>query len=342
LTTFYFIPHLGSQTSFLVTVVVLYILAASGLFRFHKVYAAVALVLGFAAVAIAPAPTRTEYVYQGESEYNVITVATAYDRHLLLLNDNLGIQSVSLNPQTHLAEHFYTDYFLFPNMLRDARRTLILGNAAGTTMTTLSHYFDGEIDGVEIDPLITRLGQRYFGLDLNDEKLNVIHQDGRLFLNHNRTVYDVIAIDMYGGGPYIPFHVATLEFFRHVADALSEDGIMVLNLPFFAGQTQLEQYYLNTIGRVFDSAFRFRQVLYAFKQQVRQQDIIAAIDRRTLPPVLTELAQKILDELEPVPLTREGALFTDDYAPLEKLTFDAIDKQWLARERTNRKQWVGY
>lgn len=174
-TTFLFIPYLGSQLTMLSTLVILYLLATVGLliYRSRTVLLSTAVILP---LLLSPDAKPAKAIYYGESEYNVIMVAKAYDRHLLLLNDNLGLQSVSLNPDTQLAEHFYTDFFLLPYLLdKDIERTLILGNAAGTNMTSIAHYFPGQVDGIEIDPVITRLGERYFDLDLSDPQIRVIH-----------------------------------------------------------------------------------------------------------------------------------------------------------------------
>jgi len=340
LTTFLFIPYLGSRLTLLVTLIVLYLLCAAG-FLVYRSRLAVLSLLVFVPLLWTPDSKPPKALYYGESEYNVITVAEAYGRRLLLLNDNLGLQSVSLDPSSHLAENFYTDLFLLPHMLSKIERTLILGNAAGTTMSSLVHYFPTQIDGVEIDPDITRLGERYFGLDPEHPQNRIMHADGRIFLNRTTEQYDTVIIDMYGGGPYIPFHVATLEFFQRVSAVLTNQGIMLLNIPFFAGETQLEQYYLNTIGQVFDSAFRVGQVLYAFKQPLAGDELKNRLSGQDLPSALEPLRERILEQLNLVTLG-DGPFFTDDFAPIERLTFQAIDADWLRSVRAERKQLLGY
>ena len=341
LTTFLFIPYLGSQLTLLITLIILYLLCAVG-FWVYRSRAAFLSALVLISLLLPPDAKPPGALYYGESEYNVITVAEAYERRWLLLNDNLGLQSVSLDPESHLAERFYTDLFLLPHMLGDVDSTLILGNAAGTTMTSLAHYFPGRIDGVEIDPTITRLGERYFGLDLNNERNRIFHEDGRIFLNQTQNRYDAVIIDMYGGGPYIPFHVATVEFFEQASKALNDNGVLAVNLPFFAENTRLERYYLATIGQVFDSAFRVKQVLYAFKQPISPESLLQQLHTRELPVALGPLRDTIIQHLTVVELRSEGPMFTDDHAPLELLTFQALSTDWLAGERAKRKELLGY
>lgn len=147
---------------------------------------------------------------------------------------------------------------------------------------------------------------------------------------------------MYGGGPYIPFHVATVEFFQQVAKVLSDDGIMAINLPFFAQNTELEQRYLSTIGHVFETAYRVSQVLYAFKQPISKTELLEQLQKQSLLPALEPLRTTLHEQLQAVKLNPTGAVFSDDYAPLERLTFDAITADWLAAERRQRKVLLGY
>ena len=84
-----------------------------------------------------------------------------------------------------------------------------------------------DLDGVEIDPTIVRVGREYFAM--NQPNLNVVVADGRYYLAHSDQRYTVVGIDAYKL-PYIPPHLATVEFFRQVRDHLTTDGVVAINV----------------------------------------------------------------------------------------------------------------
>ena len=91
----------------------------------------------------------------------------------------------------------------------------ILGNAAGTTARAYGHFFpQTAIDAVEIDGELTDIGRRYF--DLRGPRLRTFTADARPFLRRTKERYDAILVDAYRQ-PYIPFYLATKEFFALAA-----------------------------------------------------------------------------------------------------------------------------
>ncbi len=116
-----------------------------------------------------------------------------------------------------------------PLLGRPLERVAILGNAAGTTARALGVYYpEAEIDGVELDPAVSRVGRRYFGLEDNP-RLTVHDADARPFLRRTDDRYDLIVVDAYHQ-PYVPFYLATREFFRLVRERLAPGGIVALNV----------------------------------------------------------------------------------------------------------------
>jgi spermidine synthase len=83
------------------------------------------------------------------------------------------------------------------------------------------------VDVVEIDPAVTRLAYRFFGLDSADA--NVSHMDGRRYFISFDKKYDIIVMDAYGSSS-IPFHLITREAFATIARRLNDGGLLVLNI----------------------------------------------------------------------------------------------------------------
>ncbi len=86
---------------------------------------------------------------------------------------------------------------------------------------------NAEIDGIEIDPKIVEVGEKYFALDTDE--VNIIIQDGRWAMKNSTKHYDIISVDAYRP-PYIPWHMTTVEFFTTLQEHLAEDGVVVINV----------------------------------------------------------------------------------------------------------------
>ena len=130
----------------------------------------------------------------------------------------------------------------------------ILGNAAGTTSRAYEEFFpDTVVDGVEIDPELSDIGREYF--DMNNPRLRLHHEDARPWLRRTDDRFDVISVDAYRQ-PYIPFYLATKEFFELVRDRLAPGGVVIVNAGHPEGQDDLEKVLTATMGEVFPSVLR--------------------------------------------------------------------------------------
>ena len=99
----------------------------------------------------------------------------------------------------------------------------MLGNAAGTAARAYERFYPGaEVDGVELDPAVAHAGRRYFGMG-EIRTLSVHDADARAFLRQTDQTYDVIIVDAYRP-PYVPFYLATKEFFELVRERLRREG----------------------------------------------------------------------------------------------------------------------
>ncbi|RMH19725.1 MAG: hypothetical protein D6698_05375 [Gammaproteobacteria bacterium] len=323
LTTFLFIPQLGSRWTLMLAIVLLFLLSVAGLFR--KSRAMVFVIMLPLIVMFLPAHATDEFLVT-ESEYNVITVKKDKDIYYLKLNDNYGYHSRSLDPKTGLT-HSYYDEFLYAQLFfgRKSRnngfRTLILGNGAGTAMMQLQRFFPQEVTGIEIDPELTRIGEEYFGLHLG-KRDKILHEDARTFVNRNEQKFDVIIIDLYAGGPYIPFHVTTREFYRHVRHSLTPYGVIAINVPSYAKGTELSRRTLATIMETFPSAYLGGRILFAFQTPTEKADLKARIKAS---PYSNADNLRVVDKLTQLdPVTYSSDIFTDDQAPVEQLVYLAL------------------
>lgn len=270
-------------------------------------------------------PYRGELIEEAESEYNYIQVLKEGDRILLALNEGHAIHSI-YDPSSVLTGGPW-DYFLVAPLFArteatpDVDRALIIGLAGGTAARSLAAAYPGiEIDGVEIDPEVARLGRKYFSLD--QPGLNVIVEDGRTFLRRTDVRYDLVGVDAYRQ-PYIPFQLTTKEFFQEIADRLTEDGVAVVNVGRTKTDYRLVEVIASTMRAVFPSVFAVDVDGYNNTMVIgtlRPSDAAAfqqnasRFAEGTVVRSVADLALRTGDIREVSP---GGRVFTDDHAPVE-------------------------
>ena len=199
----------------------------------------------------------------------------------------------------------------------------MLGNAAGTTARAYGHYFpSAQVDGVEIDAELTTLGRRFF--DLRNPRLEVFHEDARPFLRRIDRRYDVIGVDVYRQ-PYIPFYLATREFFELVRDRLTAGGVVVVNVGHPEGQDDLEKVLSATMAEVFPTVVRdpvadTNTVVMGTAGPASPGRLESSLS--DLPADLQTAGRQTAARV--APRLPGGSVYTDDKAPVEWLVDQSI------------------
>jgi spermidine synthase len=313
------IPAIGTQRTFLVVAAVL---AGSSCFLLGGRYLVVAVVLA-ALVAIPPGAVkgRDGLLHEETSYQQYIQVVQEDDgRRLLYLNEGIAVHSVWRKDEV-LTGGVWDSFLAIPPLLgHDLERVAILGNAAGTTARALGVYYpDAEIDGVELDPAVTRVGRSYFGLDDNP-RLTVHDADARPFLRSTDERYDLIVVDAYHQ-PYVPFYLATREFFRLVRDRLEPGGIVALNVATVPDDRRLVEAIGTTLHAELPEVvewpvLRFNTLVLGLTKPLAPAEL-----RRRLASGPADLAPlRDLLARQGRPLVPSGRAWTDDRAPVEWVT----------------------
>jgi spermidine synthase len=308
------------------------LLFAASLWALHK-YLRPAFLLTLLALLIPLGPLREvpNLIYDQESLYSYIQVTEDADgtRHLIL-NDGGGVtHSVAYRDPNRVLTGRYWDYYLAaPYFNKDFKaeqlqRVGIIGLAGGTVAHQFTKvYGPVPIDGVEIDPAIVDVGRRFF--QMNESNLNVYTQDGRAFLANTHEKYGLVAIDAFHI-PYIPFQLATREFFATIQTHLLPTGVVAMNIIHPRNDTRLVQTFVNTMKAVFPSVYTLDV------PGTLNTEVVA-----TMQPTSVEIFRKNLAQFAPSsvmgqlavyvsPLARprqadSGIVFTDDRAPIEQIT----------------------
>ena len=231
-----FIPLIGTQRTLLASAA---LLALAGATLLGARWLVLAAVLG-ALLLLPPGAVKASegVLHEDESLYQFVQVTERDGARRLYLDEGVAVHSI-WRPEEVLTGGVWDTFLALPPLLgRPLERVAILGNAGGTTARAMGVYYpDAEIDGVELDPAVTKAGRRYLGLDDNP-RLDVHTADARPFLRRSEGGYDLIVVDAYRP-PYVPFYLATREFFELVRKRLAPGGIVALNVASVPGDTRL-------------------------------------------------------------------------------------------------------
>jgi spermidine synthase len=314
------IPAIGTQRTFLVVAA---LLAVSSCFLLGLRYLVVAAALA-ALILLPPGAVKAQQglLHEETSYHQYIQVVERDDgRRLLYLNEGVAVHSVWRPGGAVLTGGVWDAFLALPPLLgRPLERVAILGNAAGTTARALGVYYPrAEIDGVELDPAVSRVGRRYFGLEDNP-RLTVHDADARPFLRSTDRRYDLIVVDAYHQ-PYVPFYLATREFFSLMRERLAPGGIVALNVAAVPDDKRLVRAIGRTLGAELPQvlewpALRFNTIVLGLTKPLAPGEVERRLE--TGPADLAPLRDLLVRDVRP--LTASGRPWTDDRAPVEWLT----------------------
>ena len=206
------------------------------------------------------------------------------------------------------------------------KKILMLGLGGGSISTYLGRFLpDAAITTVEIDPGVISAAKTYFGLR-ETERMRYRAGDGRVFLNRNNELYDLILLDAYRGG-YVPFHLLTREFYTLVKQRLAPGGGAAFNVH---DGTKLYASTVRTLAEVFPA-------LDLYPTGLGETIAVAtatALDKATLERKATALQERhgfrfplpqILTRRMDNPQSQaKGDIITDDFAPAD--VYDVMGK----------------
>ena len=314
------IPFAGTQRTFLVFSGALALVGAVGLgWRYATAPAALALAIALPVGTIKAADTG-RVLYEAETEYQYARVVEQPDGDVALeLNEGQAIHSL-YRPGSFLTGDYWDGNLVLPyaSLGRPPRRIAILGNAAGTVARAYGRFFPGTaVDAVEIDSELTEIGRRFF--ELRNPRMRTFDEDARPWLERSEGGYEAVMVDAYRQ-PYIPFYLATREFFELVRDRMAPRGAMIVNVGHPEGNDDLETTLGRTMAEAFPNVMRFpiedtNTLLVASRAPLDSARL--ARSAHAGPARLPALAREAAAGL--APRLPGGEIWTDDRAPVEWL-----------------------
>jgi spermidine synthase len=307
------IPAIGTQRTLLVSAALIGLGGALLLGRrWLLVGAAIAVLVLLPPGAVKPQPG---VLFEDESRYQFIQVVEEDGVRRLYLDEGLATHSVWRADEV-LTGGVWDTYLAVPNLLgRPPRRVAMLGNAAGTAARAYARYYpQARIDGVELDPAVSDVGRRYFEME-EIPRLEVHDMDARSFLRQTDERYDVIIVDAYRP-PYVPFYLATEEFFELVRERLTPAGVVALNVATTPEDHTLAEEIGGTLASVLPRAFAWQAL--RFNQIVIGQNGAPVDGVSAAPRDVGVLVDHLRANRRPVAPSDDP--WTDDRAPVEWIT----------------------
>lgn len=273
-------------------------------------------------------------IYETTSPYHHIQVVDQADRRTLSFD---GTMETTMSLTNHLQGHFqYTEFFQMP-WLWNARMTnvLMIGLGGGSTQRAYEHYYSNVVvETVEIDSAVAQVAKKFF--QVKESPKQQIHiEDGRVHLRRSEKQYDAIILDAYVAsryGSFIPYHLATKEFFLLAREHLTTNGVIAYNVIGTLGgwRADILGAMSKTMNAVFPQVYLFpasdslNVVLVGTKFAERMTP--AGLERRameliqqrlvTLPSFL-QRARAV--QVQPPVSFERSPILTDDFAPIDNL-----------------------
>ncbi|MEO7995680.1 MAG: fused MFS/spermidine synthase, partial [bacterium] len=192
-----------------------------------------AALLGIATPALAkPLPSGAKVIHERTTNYHHIQV---YDLNGVRTLSFDGSEESIMDLKNPTDSGFeYISFFHAPFAINGAiRRVLIVGLGGASAAKQFQHYYpDVTLDIVELDPAVVEVAKEYFAFTPGP-KTHIYVMDGRQFLKGTTAKYDLILMDAYASNPYgsfIPWHLATSEFFALAKSRMNPGGLLAYNV----------------------------------------------------------------------------------------------------------------
>ena len=253
-----------------------------------------------------------------DSQYSRIWIkqVAANDTTYKTMQVENGLESYVDEKTGDMGARYLYYYDLADYYLKDFKSTLMIGGAAYTYPTHyLDKYEDKTMDVVEIDEKMTELAEKHFNLDINNERLNIYHQDGRSFLNTTKNKYDVILIDAFKG-ENAPFELTTYEAMKNARNILNDNGMVITNIisSLEGEEADFIEYEYSTYKKVFDDVKVFK--VRNYEDNERQNIILIGFKGNTNINDSKYEEYKDLLDMEIKDFTSNKGISTDNYAPI--------------------------
>ena len=127
------------------------------------------------------------------------------------------------------------------------QNVLILGLGGGTAAKYVRLFWpEAKIKGIDIDPVMIKLGKKYLGLD----QINVQIKIGDAYGFEGKA--DLIIIDLYNGDKF-PEKFETAKFLNKVKKSLTRGGLAIFNRTYYGDKRPHAVRFGNKLQKIFSN-----------------------------------------------------------------------------------------
>lgn len=237
-----------------------------------------------------------------------------------LLGINNESQSAMFLGSDALAYEYTKYYHLIKHFVPGFKNVLMLGGGGYSyPKDFLRQYPEATMDVVELDPGVTELAKRYFGLPENP-RLTIYAQDGRVYLNTASRHYDAILGDAFGASCSVPYQLTTRETAQKSYALLNDNGVVIMNIisAIHGGQGAFLRAEYATYKSVFPYVYLFPVSDPPNGEKVQNIMLVALKSKQE--PNFTDtdpIIDQYLHHVWKGVIEADMPILTDDFAPVD-------------------------
>lgn len=324
LTGFYLLSVFGNQQILIISAVILIFLALYLAVERKLVFLIFIITIAIAGRFDTGLEARGLLV-DTDSEYNRILV---YDTdsekygpvRILATNSDNSQSAMFLNGKDDLVFDYAKAYRLADFFNPKIENALMIGGGGYSyPRDFLQKHPDSNLDVVEIDKKITDLAEEYFNLDFTP-RLRKYEEDGRTFINKNKSVYDAVYVDAFRSSDSIPYYLTTKETAQKLYDRTSPDGAVLINMitAITGEKGKFFRAEYATYNQVFPQVYAIP--LDSGNPDKVQNIVLIALKNPKVKTLKSDNKeyQKYLDKVWTKKIETDVPVLTDDFAPVDQ------------------------
>jgi hypothetical protein len=257
-----------------------------------------------------------------ETEYSryLVTKMDVKGKQATVLQTDLGTGQSAIYPDSPDTMVFdYTKGFdVYKTFFPNGSKALLVGGGANV----YARHFakdnpQSQIDVVEIDPALNKISADHFAFTPN-ERIRLVSEDGRTFLNKTRDAYDIVFLDAFNNAS-VPFQLTTRETVQKLSDKTSEKGLIVANIiaPLEPGNLE----FLESMYSTYQSVFPHVRVYQIPENTVprKKANLLLVASKQPIEGIVAdnEVLARIMRQ-EIAVQNKQELVLTDEFAPVEQ------------------------
>lgn len=321
---FVLIPRLGVKNIILSVVIILFLLSFLIYENKNKMFVIKSVIIYIFLIGIVLIGKKfflnvhSDVILDTDSEYSRIWIRNIEinDKKYYAIQVDTGLESVTTEDKK-LTSDYMEFYDLAEYYNKNMKNALMIGGAAYTYPTYyLENFKDKKIDVVEIDSKMTEIAEKYFDLDVNNDRLNIYHQDGRTYLNKSEKQYDCILMDAFKG-LNAPFQLTTYEALENAKKILNDDGVIITNIvaSINGKNSMFLKHEYSTYKAVFDEVKLFRAQNGFDDEEIQNLILIGLKNKSNENEELLDKYRELLEK-EIINFNSSERVVTDDFCPI--------------------------